>query len=183
MSCVIGGESLNIFYRNDGAVSQPIGVILIVTITIVLALLVLLMMNFQLFATSPEEGIPEIFTITAIESSDEITGHLNFDSRVILLHTGASAFQNNNLKARFFKNGQPVSASIITMNGHDFISTSHFGVQWMGGSGCSGTTWSPGERICIDFSDGTFHPGERVQVDIIDKEKDLLISRHTYLSS
>ena len=169
--------------RNENAVSQPLGVILMVAVTILLALIMLLMMNIHLPAWNPDKGIPEIFTITSIESSDEITGHLNFDSRVIILHTGVSAFQNNNLKARFFKNGQPVSASIITMNGHDFISTSHFGVQWMGGSGCSGTTWSPGERICIDFSDGTFHPGERVQVDIIDKEKDLVISRHTYLSN
>jgi len=152
-----------------------------VAVTLLLALIVLLMMNIFLPAWNPDKGIPEIFTITAIESTDEVTGHMNFDSRVILLHTGVTDYKNDNLKARFFKNGQPVSSSIVTMNGHDFISTSHFGVQWMGGSGCSGTTWIPGERICIDFSDGTFHPGEHVRVDIIDKEKDLVISQHTYL--
>jgi len=151
-----------------------------VAVTLLLALLVLLMLNIHLPAWDPDTGIPEIFTITAIESTDEITGHMNFDSRVILLHTGVTDYKNDNLRARFFKNGQPVSGSIVTMNGHDFISTSHFGVQWMGGSGCSGTTWNPGERICIDFSDGTFHPGEHVRVDIIDKERNLVISQHIY---
>ena len=152
-----------------------------VAVTIVLAFLVFLMMYIHLPAWDPDKRIPEIFTITAIESTDEITGHMNFDSRVILFHTGVTDYKNDNLKARFFKNGQAVSISIVTMNGHDFISTSHFGVQWMGGSGCSGTTWNPGERICIDFSDGTFHPGEHVRVDIIDKERDLVISQHTFL--
>jgi hypothetical protein len=50
----------------------------------------------------------------------------------------------------------------------------------MGGSGCSGATWSPGEQICIDFSDGTYHPGDSIQMDIIDKTKNVTISRHVY---
>jgi hypothetical protein len=127
-----------------------------------------------------EREIPEIFTITSIESIDEITGHLNFDSRVILLHTGELVYQNRNLTAKFFRNGQPVSCSITTMNGHDFIGTIHWGVQWMGGMGCSGAMWSPGERIRIDFTDGTFHPGDRVQVDILDKNGNKIISRHVF---
>ena len=151
-----------------------------VAVTMLLALLVLLMFNFQPFAWNLEKKIPEIFTITAIESTDEITGHLNFDSRVILLHTGDTGYQNRNLTAKFFKNEQPVSCTIITMNGHDFIDTTHFGIQWMGGSGCSGETWNPGERICIDFTDGTFHPGDRVRVDILDKKRDEIISRHIF---
>jgi hypothetical protein len=166
--------------RKDNAASDSIGVILLVAVTILLALLVLLMINVQPFAWSMETEIPEIFIITAIESIDEITGHPDFDSRLILLHTGKTNYQNKNLKARFFKNGQLVPGTIITMNGHDFIGTSHYGVQWMGGSGCSGATWSPGERICIDFMDGTFHPGDSVQVDIIDKNMDVIISRHLY---
>ena len=168
------------YCRKDNAFSNSFGVILLVAVTILLALLVLLMIKVQPFAWTLEKEIPEIFTITSIESIDEITGHLNFDSRVILLHTGQITYQNKNLKANFFKNGQPVSSTIITMNGHDFIGTSHYGVQWMGGSGCSEATWSPGERICIDFTDGTFHPGDRVQVDIIDKNMDIIISRHVY---
>ena len=165
----------------DDASSYPIGVILMVAITFLLALLVLLMLQIQPLAWNMEREIPVIFTITSIKSVDELTGHLNYDSRVLLLHTGKADVQNKNLKARFLKNGQTVSCTIATMNGHDFISTSLTGIQWMGGSGCSGATWSPGEQICIDFSDGTFHPGDRVQMDIIDKVTNVTISRHVYM--
>ncbi len=151
-----------------------------VSVTFLLALLVLLMITIQPFAWNMGKEIPEIFTITSIESVDEITGHLNFDSRVILLHTGKIAYQNRNLTAKFFKNGQPVSCSITTMNGHDFIDTIHWGVQWIGGMGCSGATWSPGEMIRMDFTDGTFHPGDRVQVDILDKNRNEIISRYVF---
>jgi hypothetical protein len=167
--------------RQDDASSYQIGVILLVAITFLLALLVLLMVLIQPLAWSMEKDIPVIFTITSIKSVDELTGYLNYDSRVLLLHTGKGDIQNKNLKARFLKNGQLVSCSITTMNGHDFISTSHTGVQWMGGSGCSGATWSPGEQICIDFSDGTFHPGDRVQMDVIDKSTNEIVSRHVYI--
>ena len=151
-----------------------------VSVTFLLALLVLLMMTIQPFAWSMEKEIPEIFTITSIESVDEITGHLNFDSRVILLHSGEIAYQNRNLTAKFLRNGQPVSCAITTMNGHDFIDTVHWGVQWMGGMGCSGATWSPGAMIRIDFTDGTFHPGDRVQVDIFNKNGNEIISRYIF---
>jgi hypothetical protein len=167
-------------HRNADATSYPVGIILLVAITFLLALLVLLMVQIQPFTFNRENKIPAIFTITAIQSVDEITGHLNYDSRLILLHTGTKDYQNRNLKAEIVKNGEPVSCTIATMNGHDFISTSHTGVQWMGGSGCSGDTWSPREQISIDFSDGTFHPGDIVQVDVIDKVTEVIISRHTF---
>ena len=166
--------------KKDNAASDSFGVILMVAVTLLLALLVLLLINIQPFGWNRETGIPKIFTITAIEGTDEITGHLNFDSRVILLHTGERIYQNNNLTAKFFKNDQVIPCTIITMDGHDFISTSHYGVQWMGGMGCSGATWSPGERICIDFTDGTFYPGDRVRVDILDKNSNLIISRYDF---
>ena len=118
--------------------------------------------------------------MSSIQDVDEITGHLNYDSRLLLLHTGTADYQNRNLAASIVKNGERVSCNILTMNGHDFISTSHHGVQWMGGSGCSGDTWSPHEQICIDFSDGTFHPGDLVQIDIIDKSSNIIISRHSF---
>jgi hypothetical protein len=166
--------------RFDDGSSYQIGIILLVAITCLLALIVLLMLQIQPFTWNMEKEIPVIFTITSIKSIDELTGQQNYDSRVLLFHSGNEDIQNKNLKAKFLKNGQPVSCTIATMNGHDFISTSHYGVQWMGGSGCSGATWSPGEQICIDFSDGTFHPGDSVQMDIIDKGTNITISRHVY---
>jgi hypothetical protein len=166
--------------RNDDATSYQIGVILSVVITVILALIVLLLLQVQPFSWNMEKGIPVIFTITSIESVDEMTGHMNYDSRVLLLHTGKTDVQNKNLKAIFSKNGQLVPCVIATMNGNDFISTIHTGVQWMGGPGCSGALWSQGEPLCIDFSDGTFHPGDKVQMDIVDKETNAIISRYEY---
>ena len=172
--------SMNSGPVNADASSYPVGVILLVAITCLLALLVLLMVQFQPFTLNMEKEIPAIFTITSIRGVDEITGHMNYDSRLMLLHTGTADFQNRNLKAGIIKNGELVSCTISTMNGHDFISTSHTGVQWMGGSGCSGETWSPHEQIAIDFADGTFHPGDLVQIDIIDKVTNTTLSRHAF---
>lgn len=151
-----------------------------VAITFLLALLVLLMIQVPQLTLNRDREIPEIFTITALESTDEITGLVNYDSRMIIRHMGTHDYPNKNLTATFLRNGQPVIGKIATLNGHDFISTSHTGIQWMGGSGCSGITWSPGEQICIDFSDGTFHPGDKIQIDIIDKVAKRTISRHLY---
>lgn len=168
------------YSRDDDASSYPIGVILLVAITFLLALLILLMIQIPSFRVNMEKEIPVIFAITSVENIDELTGTMNFDSRVLLRHTGTEEYQNKNLKAKFFRNEQPVTCTVATLNGHDFISTSHTGIQWMGGSGCSGITWSPGEQICIDFSDGTFHPGDRIQMDIIDNGTNTTISRHFY---
>jgi len=171
---------MNSGLENADASSYPVGVILLVAITFLLALLVLLLVQFQPFALNMEREIPAIFKITSIQGVDEITGHMNYDSRLILLHTGTTVYQNRNLKAGVTKNGERVSCMISTMNGHDFISTSHTGIQWMGGSGCSGETWSPHEQIAIDFSDGTFHPGDLIQIDVIDKITNTTISMHVF---
>jgi hypothetical protein len=99
---------------------------------------------------------------------------------VILQHTETENYENKNLKAVFYRNGALVNCNIETMNGHDFISTSHFGVQWTGGTGCSGSTWAPAEMIALDFTDGTFFPADTMQVDIADTASGRTISRHTY---
>lgn len=172
--------TVHFIHSNTDAVSYPVGVILLMAVTFLLALLVLLMVQITPFSWTMEKEIPVIFTITAIQGVDELTGRLNYDSRMLLLHTGSADYQNRNLKAEIVKNGERVPCSITTMNGYDFISTSHTGVQWIGGSGCSGETWSPNERMSIDFSDGTFHPGDLVQIDVIDKTTDVTLSRHEF---
>jgi len=124
--------------------------------------------------------IPAIFKITSISHVDEKTGALNYDSRVIILHTGLAPFQNENLIAKFFKNEQPVPCKILTMHGEDFIPTHHFGIQTISGEGCKGTTWLPGERVALDFNDKTFHPGDLVTAEIYDTTTGKIISRHSY---
>jgi hypothetical protein len=163
---------------DETAISQQVGIILLVAITVILAALVALIFHFPDF-NFQELKTPSFIEITGVYHKDE-SGRLTFDSRVILLHNGTYPLENDLLRAEFFRNGMKIAASIETMNGYKFVSTHHFGVQTMGGLGCSGATWEPKEKITLDFSDNTFHPGEILQVDIFMKKSGSLVSRYTY---
>jgi len=146
-----------------------------VSITILLALLVYLMFqipNMEMYKT------PSYLEIKKVYSTNE-GGVMNFDSRVLLFHRGTERLENDRLTASFFRNGQKLECRISTLNGHNFISTVHIGIQTMGGSGCTGTWWEPGEQIMIDFTDGTFHPGDTIRFDVHKKPSGTLISSYT----
>jgi len=124
---------------------------------------------------------PSDLQILAVYHNDE-QGHLNYDSRLILINNGSYSFGNQNLTAEFYRNGIKIPAVVETMNGDLFISTRHYGIQTMGGLGCSGPTWLPKEKISLDFNDGTFHPGDTIRMDIFSKTSATLISRHTFIA-
>jgi hypothetical protein len=155
--------------------SHTIAVILMVSITILLALLVYLMFqipNMEIYKT------PSFLEIKKVYSMNE-AGTLNYDSRVLLYHHGTERLENDRLTASFFRNGQKLDCRISTLNGHNFIPTVHIGIQTMGGSGCAGTWWDPGEQIMIDFTDGTFHPGDSIRFEVNKKPSGTLISSYT----
>jgi hypothetical protein len=165
---------------DDEAISQQVGIILLIAITMALAALVILLLhlpdfNFQQYSE------PSFIEIKGVHHKDE-SGYLNYDSRVVLFHNGTNSLENDLLRAEFFRNGAKIPACIETMNGYKFISTRHFGVQTMGGLGCSGITWDPKEKITLDFSDNTFHPGDNLRVDIFMKQSGSLVSRYSYLA-
>jgi hypothetical protein len=156
--------------------SQAIAVILIIAITILLALLIhFSIVNMEMYKT------PSFLEIKKVYSTNE-AGSMNFDSRVLLYHHGSERLENDRLKAIFYRNGQKLDCRISTMNGHNFIPTVHIGIQTMGGSGCTGTWWEPGEQIMIDFNDGTFHPGDTIRFEVYQKESDTLISSYTHIA-
>jgi hypothetical protein len=139
------------------------------------ALVLAMLMMFSSFSLGGgEEEVPAIFKITSI------THGTNYDSIVVLLHTGSVTYTNSNLMAKFYKNEQLFHCDILTLNGHDFINTIHHGVQTIGGGGCSEKTWLPGERLTINFNDKTFHPGDLVRAEIYDATSGLIISRHSF---
>lgn len=148
-----------------------------VAITVLLAALIILMFHLPDF-TNPVRPTPSFLEISNVYHTDE-HGILNYDSRVILLHNGSERLENSGLRAEFYRNGTNIPAEIETMNGYEFISTHHYGVQTMGGPGCSGSYWDPGEKTAIDFSDTTFHPGDIIRVDIFRKDSGDLVSRHS----
>jgi hypothetical protein len=164
----------------EDAVSPVLGIILNIAIVLILAMLVLLMFHIPTLY-GDDGGIPAIFIITSVESIDDYTGRMNYDSRVIILHTGQLNYENRNLSANFYKNGIPVRCNIESFHGADVTGSIHSGIQWMGGPGCSGDLWTPNERTKIDFTDGTFRPGDSIRMDIIDKKTDSVISRHTFV--
>lgn len=167
-------------HREDAS-SDPIATVLMVAILIVLALLVyLICFSFLPFPEFRIPSVPAVFVITNVFHVDDYTGHMNYDSRLIVRNAGTTTYQNAGLSAAIYKNGKPLSCVISTLNGHDFISTVHHGVQWIGYAGVDGETWLPGEMSAFDLTDGTFRPGDVAQLDIIEKSTGQVISRHIY---
>lgn len=166
--------------REDSSTSQVKATLLLVLITLILAVVLWESISLPDLNYVFTEDAPCIFEITDVYHEDEITGAQCLDSRVILWHTGEEAVANDEIYARVYKDYNPVHCNIQTFNGYIFVGTNHYGVQWMGGSGCSSDYWYPGERIAIDFSDGTFRQGNLVRIDIFSKESDELISSSSY---
>jgi flagellin-like protein len=162
-------------FDRDGGVSPVVGIIIMIAIVILLAALLLLMIQIPSFDL--QKATPSFLEIQGFFHVDE-SGNQNFDSRVVMCHTGVKILQNSDLWAEFYRNDVKLGVVIETLNGEAFIKTHHYGVQTLGGLGCRGATWTPGEKISIDFSDGTFHPGDKVRVDIYTRPSGTLVSRY-----
>jgi hypothetical protein len=160
-------------------ISPPIACILLVGITILLALLVYILLTRFMDFSPATPLVASFLQIQAVIHTSE-SGASNLDSRIVLVHTGKTDLENDHMRAVFLRNNQAVSCNIVTLSGHRFIGTNHYGVQRMEGAGCSGTYWTPREKILIDFSDGTFRPGDLVTAEFYDTVKGTLISRHSY---
>ena len=167
--------------NSGNASTQSQATILLVAITIILfAILLPILLGFLHLPEFKIRMIPGIFVITNVLHIDDESGAFDYDSRVIVLNTGPATYNNKDLKARIYRNEVPLNCVIETLNGVDFISTAHFGVDKLKGPGCQGLTWLPGELTSINLNDGTLHPGDTVRIDIIDKTTNEIISRHSY---
>jgi flagellin-like protein len=153
----MGGHNLD-----DGS-SNTIGTILLVVITVILAaLLALILLSYQFPELTGPKEIPTIFEIQTILSEKP-----DYDSRIVLKNIGDCSYENDYLLCRIYINNKMSGCVIKTMNGHDFISTHHYGVQTIGGMGCSDIAWNPSEKLAIDLSDSTIREGDHVRVDVI----------------
>jgi hypothetical protein len=119
-----------------------------------------------------DSEVPAIFKIT------KITHGTNFESTMVVKNTAAIGYNNQNLYAKTYKNGIPLDCVISTMNGHDFISSHHFGIQYI--KGMSGKTWYSDLAISINYKDKTFKPGDEVTFEVFDNTTNQIISRHMY---
>lgn len=149
-----------------------------VAITILLAALVLLFMFIPSFNLSVFTADPSFLEIKSVRHVSE-SGVMNYDSHITLYHNGTLKYRNDELYAQIYRNHEKLPCVIETLNGYNFISSHHFGVQTISGLGCSNEWWNPGEKIAIDFTDGTFHPGDLITVEVYQRPKPTLVSRHS----
>lgn len=174
---------MNSRQQGDGAVSQVHGVLISIALTIILALIVWLLCSgftFPTWPAPPPEPPPIIITDVRHINNDH-PYNLNYESRVTLRNNSTVRFPNDLLTARFYRNGEEIYPCVIlTMNGHNFIPTHHYGVQTLHGSGSEDQYWNPNERIWINLNDGTLHPGDLVTVEIFDRGTGNRVSRHSY---
>lgn len=162
--------------KNAEATSPVIGNLLIIAITIALAVLVLLSVHLPDFDSSDTE-VPAIFKIISIRHTNE-DGILNYDSYIVVMNSGEINYKRKNLYAKTYRNGILLDSILETMNGQDFISSHHFGIQYMVGS--TGQIWNSNQRIGIDYKDRTFQPDDVVIFEVYDKTTNQIISRDTY---
>ena len=162
----------------DDAVSNPVGTILMVALTILLVALLFFGLFPNLFDTTPS-----LIQITGVRHYDDETGRLNYDSRVILIYKGEKRLDNTGLRAVFYRNEQQVPAVIGTMNGDQFIHSNHFGVQTISGEGCKDSGWCFNQMMSIDLNDRTFYPNDMVRIDVIEKAGGRIISRSRFRAS
>ncbi len=164
--------------ESECALSDTHGTLLMVAVTIILAALVLLMVLAMIPSWSWMEPADPPIVITEIAHTSKATGEFTRASRIVLLNNGSTAYENDGLKAIFYKNGQKV-CTVQTLNGYRLIPSHHYGVKTLGGEGCRNSHWNPGEELELDLTDHTFYPGIQVTVEIMEKQTGKIISKHS----
>jgi hypothetical protein len=166
-----------ILIPGDDAAESPLGTILAVTITVILALLVLLM-ALQLPDLWNDPTVPDIFQITKIGHTDQY-GNPDYDSYMVVMNNGDTTYDNRKLCAKAYRNGAHLP-DIPIINEKKFIPLKPYGIWITGGIGTDDFSWYPGAGIYIYYSKGTFHPGDVMQFEVYDRTTNQLISRDTY---
>ena len=99
---------------------------------------------------------------------------------MVVKNCGSIAYDNRNLYAKTYRNGDHLPCDIPTMNGHNFIPVYPYGIQTLGGFGSDDFQWIPGATLSIDYNDGTFHPGDMVTIEVYDNTTKVILSRDSY---
>lgn len=148
-----------------------------------MVLVLLMCLGFQMPAG--EEQVPDIFKIVNVVHYDE-NGKLDYNSYIVLKNTAKKSYLNKYLYAKLFVNGVKINCNLMTLNGYDFCSSNHYGIQNIGGEGTKGNKypslarWYESQEIFIDFNDGTFRPGDTIIIEVYDGITGKIISRDTY---
>ncbi|MDV0441237.1 hypothetical protein McpAg1_04170 [Methanocorpusculaceae archaeon Ag1] len=190
---------LHIVCKRNPAVSPVIATLLLVFLTVLIAaILLILCSGMTNISLSSPEPVPEILDIQSIHHENHL-GQLTLASRLYVVHKGREpepVFQMQNgrfsyvikeygpiilsdYRAEIYVNGVKKNVFISTLQGSDFIPTSHYGVKLLGGTGVRGTEWSSGQWAWIDLKDQMISEGDVVTLEIIRKSDGKVVSRST----
>ena len=173
--------------ERDPAISSVHGGMLMVAVVVILSILVLLIVMGMMGVFGGSNTLaPPLIQITVVNHTQH--GVMNLASRVTIENKHTVEYPNKDLQAEFLCNGKELLANIFTLHGPGFIPSHHFGVSTIGGPGCSGDYFSPGERILIDLKNGYYRPGDTVELRIYQRSGDTsvapitgLITDHSYM--
>ena len=162
---------------DDEGISATIATVLMIGIMVVLAAAAFTLL-VHLTTLDPGAGDRvQYLPIVSVDHRSELPPYpLVYDSRITLIHLGNRELPNRELRVVILKNRIPLSTGVPTLNGHEFIPLHPAGIQWIGGAGTQGDSWSPGEEVQMDFADGTFQAGDLVTVRIIHGPSGTIVS-------
>jgi hypothetical protein len=149
--------------RYDEAESTTHGNILMVVIVVIIAAIILALLLGFLPVQNNESLAPPYIQIISVNHGTK------YESQIAIRSFAQEELENDKLRAKIFVNDEELLACIYTLHGYNFIPTRHYGVKYIGGSGCKGTYFSPRESIVIDLKNGYIHPGDEVTLYIYQK--------------
>ena len=150
--------------RCDEAESTTYGTMLMVVIVVIFFfILAAILLGFLTILRFDDSLAPPHVKIISVNHGTK------YESQVAIRSFATEELENDSLRAKIFVNDEELLACIYTLHGHDFIPTRHFGVKYMGGSGCRGAYFSPKESIVIDLKNGYIRPGDEVTLFIYQK--------------
>ncbi len=176
MSAHENSNQMNFSHEPDDGISQPVAVLLLTAITVIFAAILLALILGMLPVTVVPYEIPEVLAITDIRHTNP-DGKVTYASIVRLQHVGITPLWNADHRAELYVNGVLKYAVISTLQGHEFISTHHYGVATLAGTGIKGYQWLPGQWGLVNFADQTILPNDQVEIRILCISENRTISK------
>jgi hypothetical protein len=170
--------------ESDRAVSPVIGAIVIMTITIIIAIIVLLMcLGFHL--PRGEDQVPVIFKIAAVTFVPDSSGK-NVRAFVTVTNIRPENYRNRYLKVITYVNGRNANINIPTLNNDLICNSNHAGLYHLWGLGTHGdidsslAIWPGKSDISLEYGKGVIRQGDTITLEVIDTRTNQIISRDTY---
>ena len=170
--------------RTESAASDTNAVILTISITVILAALVLVL-ALQYASFGFVHNVPDDIRISGIQYTMASDG-VNFIGLVVVSNTGNENLRNRYLNVKTIVNGLAQDCRIPTLNNQLFCSSDHTGVARLHGLGTHGNqnsplaVWPANSDIAIEYKKGKMRPEDTVTLEFFDTNTGQLISRDTW---